>query len=491
MTDTQSVHAVGAYGYGDVQTPNLDALAERGTLFERAYTTSPLCTPARAGIFTGIYPHSAGAWSNNVPLGNNVKTMGQRFQEAGYKTAYIGKWHLDAHDYFGTGKAPDGWEEKYWFDGRNYLDELTPEQIKLWRQGLNRRRDLRENKITAEFTWAHRICDRALGFLEDAGDQPFVLVLSFDEPHHPFTCPVEYADKFKDFYLSLGKAAEDDLEGKPRHQKEWAQNGRHWDASKGYKNPLYFGCNSFVDAEIGRVLDEVNENWRDNTYVIYTSDHGDMMGAHQLFSKGPVAYDQITRIPLMIQQPKGRGAGQRRTTLASHADILPTMLEAAGMDVPPVMDGKSLGSVLDPDKAEEDRSVFVEYARYEVDHDHWGGFQPLRCMLQGDYKLVINLLSDDELYDMKNDPSENKNLILDSDSFAIRDKMHDDLLAWMDKTRDPFRGPYWVRRPWRDKAASKWYAGKTHPKPYDGFSPEIIDYASGNVVKPEGGSKNI
>ena len=116
MTDTQATNVVGTYGHPELETPNIDNLARSGIKFARGYTTCPLCTPARAGIFTGIYPHTAGAWTNNLPLGDNIKTMGQRFRDGGYRTAYVGKYHLDGHDYFGTGICPDGWEYAYWYD---------------------------------------------------------------------------------------------------------------------------------------------------------------------------------------------------------------------------------------------------------------------------------------------------------------------------------------------------------------------------------------
>jgi uncharacterized sulfatase len=110
MTDTQATNVIGAYGHPDLRTPNIDNLAKTGVTFARAYTTYPLCAPARAGIFTGIYPHTTGAWTNNLPLGDNIKTMGQRFRDGGYRTVYVGKWHLDGHDYLGTGICPDGGE---------------------------------------------------------------------------------------------------------------------------------------------------------------------------------------------------------------------------------------------------------------------------------------------------------------------------------------------------------------------------------------------
>ncbi len=196
LTDTQGANIVGAYGHPELRTPNIDRLAQSGTLFQRAYTTCPLCTPARAALFTGLYAHTSGPWTNNLALGDNIATMGQRFRDQGYRTAYVGKWHLDGHDYFGTGLCPDGWDEAFWYDGRRYLDELTEDEIRLWRRGLGTVELLRAHDIRPEFTWAHRASNRAIRFLEGRDERPFVLVVSYDEPHHPFTCPPEYAEPF-------------------------------------------------------------------------------------------------------------------------------------------------------------------------------------------------------------------------------------------------------------------------------------------------------
>ena len=137
MTDTQGANVIGTYGNPELRTPCIDDLAKNGMKFTRAYTTCPLCTPARAGIFTGIYSHTSGAWTNNIALGNNIRTMGERFRDRGYRTAYTGKWHLDGHDYFGTGICPDGWDDEYWYDGKRYLSELSDQEISLWRRGLS------------------------------------------------------------------------------------------------------------------------------------------------------------------------------------------------------------------------------------------------------------------------------------------------------------------------------------------------------------------
>jgi uncharacterized sulfatase len=484
MTDTQGANVIGAYGHPDLDTPNIDRLATTGIRFTRAYTTCPLCTPARAGIFAGIYPHTAGAWTNNLPLGDNIKTMGQRFRDDGYRTAYVGKWHLDGHDYFGTGICPDGWDAAYWYDGKRYLEELDEGQIHLWRQGLSSLEQLRAHDVQPEFTWAHRVSDRAIDFLEKRAGESFLLVVSYDEPHHPFTCPPEYAAKFQNYAYPLGPAAYDTLEDKPAHQQEWAAAERVRLENGGVHHPLYFGCNSFVDHEIGRVIQAAHACAPENTYIIFTSDHGDMLGAHQLRGKGPAMYEEIARIPLIIQGPESLGAGTINSTVVSQVDLLPTMLELARLDVPPILEGQSLLPLLQGEQV-AGRSAVIEFQRYEIEHDSWGGFQPIRCIVDERHKLVVNLLHSDELYDLQADPAEVHNLIEHPDYADVRDVLHDSLLDWMYEKRDPFRGPCWERRPWRASRRFGWW-GQFRPRPADGYAPEVRAYDTG---LPAGGTE--
>jgi uncharacterized sulfatase len=477
MTDTQGANVIGAYGHPELDTPNLDRLAANGVRFDNAYTTCPVCTPARAGIISGIYPHTAGAWTNNLPLGDNIKTMGQRFRDNGYRTAYVGKWHLDGHDYFGTGICPDGWADAYWYDGKCYLDDLSEEEIRLWRTGLFSPERLCAHNIRAEFTWAHRVSDRAIDFLQSHSQGPFLLVVSYDEPHHPYACPPEYVARFADYAFPLGPAAHDTLADKPAHQREWAESARVSLQDGCRRHPLYFGCNSFVDTEIGRVIDAAHVHAPENTNIIFTSDHGDMLGAHRLGGKGPVMYEEITHIPLIVEAPGGAGAGVVIETLVSHVDLLPTMLELAGFDVPPILEGESLvpqlAGVENPKK-----SVVLEFQRYEIEHDSWGGFQPIRCIIAGRHKLVINLLHTDELYDLKEDLAEVHNLIDEPSLADVRNRLHDRLLDWTYEKRDPFRGPCWERRPWREGRRFHW-RGEFRPRPADGYAPQVRDYDTG------------
>lgn len=475
MTDTQATNMVGCYSGKPLNTDHIDALAEEGIRFNSAYTCTPVCTPARAGLFTGIYANQSGPWTNNVAPGKNISTMGRYFKDAGYHTGYIGKWHLDGHDYFGTGVCPEEWDPDYWYDGANYLAELSEREIGLWRNGLNTIEDLRENHIHKTFTWAHRISNRAVDFLAQRNNQdsPFLLVVSYDEPHHPFTCPPEYLEKYQDFRYDLGEKARDSLEDKPEHHRLWAQAMPSPVGEDGhYHHPLYFACNDFVDDEIGRVVAALTPEQRENTWVIYTSDHGEMMGAHRLISKGAAMYDDITRIPLIFRPPLGQEAPKQVDTPVSHIDVLPTMMQLAGITPPDILPG---GNIVD---ISGDRGVMVEFNRYEIEHDSFGGFIPVRCWVTDRFKLVLNLFTSDELYDRHEDPQEMRNLIDDPHYAAQRDALHDELLNYMDYIRDPFRTYQWSCRPWRLNAQPRWM-GSFRPRPEDGYSPVVRDYDTG------------
>jgi uncharacterized sulfatase len=311
-------------------------------------------------------------------------------------------------------------------------------------------------------------------------DTPFLLVASYDEPHHPYTCPPEFAEAFADYGYPVGPAADDSLHDKPAHQREWAASLRNPLRQGRLYHPTYFGCNSFVDSEIGRIVTAVRQYAPDNTYIIFTSDHGDMMGAHGLWGKGPVMYEEIIRIPLIIVQPGGAGVNGVNDTPVSHIDLLPTMLDLAGLDVPEIMEGESLRRYLQGAE-DSDRQVFVGYGRYEIEHDSWGGFQPVRCVVTRQHKLVINLLSSDELYDRENDPAEMVNLIDRPEYAQTRATLHDRLLDWMNEKRDPFRGPCWERRPWRETGRLQW-RGQFRPRPADGYAPEVRLYDTGLPV---------
>ena len=479
MTDTQRWDMVNCYKNTGLQTPNIDRLAAGGLRFERAYTCQPVCGPARSAIFSGQFPHSNGVHTNSVPFYDNVKTLGQRLSDNGFKTAYIGKWHLDGGDYFGTGRCPDGWDDEYWYDMRRFLEEHTDEDRLLSRDESNMDR----MEFPREFTFGNRVSKRAINFLEKYGGENFFLSVSYDEPHGPCICPEPYASMYKDFEFPKSDNVYDDLDTKPEHQRAWAGASRFED-KRGLrvKDKYYFGCNTFIDSEIGSVVDAVDK-YAPDALVIYSSDHGCFLHSHSLSAKGPAAYDEITRIPLIIREPGKIAPGSVYEHPVSHIDLAPTIMEHAGLPIPKLLEGKDLSPVYSNASKKINERIFIEFGRYEIDHDSFGGYQPMRAAFDGRYKLALNLLWTDEFYDLANDPGETDNLIESKDGGIkkARDALHDKILDWMNDTRDPFRGYCWERRPWREDARpATWkYTSMTRQREHEEYEPRQMDYDTG------------
>ncbi|MHB9031492.1 MAG: sulfatase/phosphatase domain-containing protein, partial [Anaerolineae bacterium] len=197
--------------------------------------------------------------------------------------------------------------------------------------------------------------------------------------------------------------------------------------------------------------------------------------------KGAAMYEEITNIPLLVRWPGQAPAGAVCRQVVSHIDLAPTILEAFGLPIPRLLEGRSeLAAWRNPELTAEEL-VFLEFGRYEIDHDGFGGFQPIRACCDGRFKLVINLLASDELYDLGADPGEMVNLIESPALAAVRARLHDAILEWMNRTRDPFRGYYWERRPWRsDARPASWdYTGMTRQRENEEYEPRQLDYATG------------
>lgn len=476
MTDTQRWDMVNCYRQVGLVTPNLDRLAAEGMRFDRAYTCQPVCGPARAALFTGTYPHSNGSWANSMALADNVKTIGQRLHDNGLHTAYIGKWHLDGGDYFGLGRCPDGWDDAYWYDMRRYLEELSPAD-----RLRSRKYETTMEDVPEDFTFGHRCSNRAIDFLQKHNQEDFLLVVSYDEPHGPCLCPKKYHDMYLDHEFPVSPNVADNLADKPAHLRAWSGKRLEKDVSNlKIRKALFFGCNTFVDYQIGRVLDAIDKQCPE-ALVIYTSDHGDAMFSHRIDGKGPTVFDEVTRIPLIVRWPGRTPAGTVNPHVASHIDIVPTIMDYCGLPIPKLLEGRSmLPTTRDPAVKTND-AVFIEFNRYEIDHDGFGGFQPMRAAFDGRYKLSIHLTAGDELYDVQADPQEMTNLIGSPEHAALRDALHDRLLDWMNQTRDPFRGYWWERRPWRSNARpATWdYTGMTRQRENEEYEPRQLDYNTG------------
>ena len=482
MTDSTCKEMLGCYGGKRMRTPNLDRLAGTGLRYDSAYTCQPVCGPARSAIFSGLFPHSNGVVTNCVPYGANVKTIGERLTDNGIHCAYTGKWHLDGGDYFGFGICPEGWDKDYWYDMYNYLQEL-PDEDKV-RSRLSETVD--DPTFTREMMYAHRCCDRAVDFIRRFKDEDFLYVLSLDEPHGPFLCPPPYNHMYDGYVQDDRPSFHDNLEGKPFYQKLWAGKdlGKSADELRkgGAKFPLFLGCNSFADDEIGRVLDAIDEFVPD-ALVVYTADHGDMLGSHHLTGKNAAFYHEICNIPLIVRDGRESKRGEVSYP-ASHIDLVPTILDYFSLPVPKLLEGKSmLPQIKDPSKAVNDY-VFTEFTRYEIDHDGFGGLQMMRAVTDGRYKLSVNLLDSDELYDLESDPYEIDNRINDESLSSVRSRLHDALLEHMNATRDLYRGYQWLARPWRADAAFTWQNdGCTRQRENEEYETRQLDYDTGLPMK--------
>ena len=479
---------LGCYGNTDMKTPNLDRLAEEGGRFTNAYTVQPVCGPARSAIFTGMYPHSNGSWANALPLYANVRTVGQRMRDRGIEAGYIGKWHLDGSDYFGNGICPEGWNSKYWYDMRTYLYEKDVRER--FRSRLIK--TMYENGgIDEDYTYGHRCTDRALNFMEEFQNTDFFLTVSYDEPHGPFLCPEPFASMYKGYAFPKAPNVWDTLEGKPEYQKLWAGDRIHQNRDELVldKFAAALGCNSYVDYEIGRLLDRARELVPD-AMLVFTSDHGDMFESHCLYSKACAAYDEITKIPLII---KGGGmpAGTVYDLPISQIDLTPTFLDYMGLGVPRPLQGQSLLPVIrHPETERPSHPAFFEFGRYENIHDTMGGLQMMRAVFDGRYKLAIHLNDMDEFYDLEADPYEMQNQILNETYAAERNRLHDAILDMMNRTCDPFRGYHWARRSWRQDYQSQtgdlWRGdGVSRQIPLEGYEPRPLEYWTGLEILSE------
>ena len=470
LTDTQPTRMVGAYGEDWTQTPNLDRLAREGVRFDRAYTPCPLCTPARGSLMTGLLPSVNGAWGNEMTPADCQLQMGDVMRQHGHRAALIGKWHLDGAGYHGCGVAGGGFEQEFWHDGAQYFEQTGADRHKQlvkalvgnadFSQGVtakaaaaskahNPQAALKELQCTEEELWGTQVVNKALAFLEDVGDQPFVLVVSIDEPHGPFITPPEWQRGFEDTPAPANYNAS--LAGKPALQQAQAKEFKtgEWDDFLQWRL-RHLRCNAWIDSQIGRVMDAVESLHGDDTILISTSDHGDMMGSHGLLSKGAMMYDESTRIPFIARGP-GIPAGSTCDQPVSLVDLLPTALDLAGHDIPELLHGRSIKPLLqDPQSARLNReAIQIQFNRFGIYHDGYGGFYPIRCAVDGRHKLAINLFDRDELYDLEKDPHELENVI-DDPAYAVeRDRLHDWLLDDMDRCQDPMRGNCWRQREWR------------------------------------------
>ncbi len=385
LSDDHRSDFAGYAGHPFVETPALDRLAAEGVRFTRAYTTSSLCSPSRASFLTGVYPHRHGVWNNFTPWADGNRTFFEYLSQAGYATAFIGKWHM-------PGKLPElrGVDHFVTFTqlGGQGSYEWCPLVVN------SREEPSRTRYIATELT------DRTLAWLGQQRGRPFALYLSHKSVHADFRPDEAERGRYAEAPLVLPDGAQPWIHltnGQYTHL-----NFTSLDASiRRYAETV-----TSLDREIGRVLDYLAEHGLEqNTLVIYTSDNGYLWGEHGLGDKR-WAYEESIRIPFLVRYPaSGHVAGSTIDQLVANIDVAPTLLELAGLAVPAHMQGRSLLPLLANPRAEHRDALFYSYF-----------FEPpyptpsLRAVVTPHHKYVAYDGLPPELFDLDADPREQHNL---------------------------------------------------------------------------------
>lgn len=397
FSDQQHRYSLGCMGNAQVQTPNLDRLAAGGVLFRRCYSNDPICGPFRGTLMTGQYSSHCRVTRNESPLPQGTTTFADAFNAGGYRTCFVGKWHLGA-----TGNGPIAPELRGGFGGFigyqcyngfykdvNFYDEA----------GREHHFDRHRTDVTT---------DLAIERLTAMGRDKFAMVVAYQAPHYPVQPAPQYAALYEGLAVQRrANCREVDPHTptfsprSPRPREDDPDFQRYGHKLDEYIR-LYYGMCSQIDANVGRLLATLDRlGLADDTLVLYTSDHGDMQGSHGLTNKC-LPYEESAGIPLIARLP-GSAAGRVCDGLVSGIDLMPTCLDLAGLAVPPGVDGDSLAPYLRGRASLPDRDIFSERADW--------------CMIcRGKWKLVAKRKASDPLqptmlFDVQTDPYELANLV--------------------------------------------------------------------------------
>ncbi len=468
MTDQHRFDTLGAYGDRQCETPNLDALAGESVVFDRHYTSCPLCVPARTSLATGRWPSRTGVIINywipqEAPYGTlrpQFKTLYERFAEEGYRVAQIGVQHLNCQPKL-TQRVPSGlFVDRGEYNRYLAALGLEPPPDKPYRAPCPDFTD--GHMVVAEYTttktgvWPHApehyydqwVAMRAVEFLEQADpSRPLLLFVNFWSPHPPLTVPEPYASMYDPAGIDLPDNVGQWYPGQPAMQLVNLPGfmGATVDEA-GWRKAwaIYLGMVTLVDKSVGRVTEALKRRgfW-DDALVIFSPDHGEMLGAHRMWQK-MCMYEESVRVPAFIKPPRmdSSRAAARVAGLTSHVDFMNTMYDYAGIGVDAASDGLSLRPLIEGSAGAIRDEVFSEFSG----NAGRGCFS--RAIMTDRYKFVYCRMqaytrAEYELYDRDADPLESRNLAADPAHRSVRDDLARRLAKWMSGTGDalPFEMP--------------------------------------------------
>ena len=462
-SDQQHYSALGTVN-PKIRTPNLNRLAREGVQFDRAYCNNPVCSPSRSTMITGLYPAWHGCWTIGVKLPEDVPTVGDLFQDNGYRSMLIGKAHFQplasapgsesiecqpilrdldfwrnfhgpwyGFDHVETGRmhaheSHAGQHYALWMEEKGFTD--WKDYFQKWPRdpddkyaGTQYTRGAMTWDIPEEFHHTHWVGERTVANIERSLDEgkPFFAWASFFDPHPPYAIPEPWASMYDPDDMELGRYVEGEHVDMPPQYAKTQQEGPDYSGYReeggqglhGFHSHLhseenlrrsmacYYGMTSMIDQEVGRILDALDRlGIAENTLVIYSTDHGHFIGHHGLIAKGAFHYEDMLRIPMIVRYPGVVPAGVRSDTLQCQVDWAPTFLDAAGIEVPGLMQGHSQLDVWGGNRDAARDWVLVEN-RHNPTTVH------LRTLVTDRYKITVYRdASYGELFDLVQDPGE-------------------------------------------------------------------------------------
>ncbi|MBN1642683.1 MAG: sulfatase-like hydrolase/transferase [Anaerolineae bacterium] len=473
LTDQHRYDTLGCYGAETCRTPNLDRLADRGVRFDRAYTMANPCSPSRAALFTGLYPHKSHVRVNDEVLNPNVETLSSALGAAGYNLGYAGKWHVDiarnpsdhgfeGKDFPGYGYPPyrgliDGLRfgpsrDRGTAHYERYLRAhgLEPPRVLEAHYGDNPGVQGQEmyalHSGSVESSFEYMVSEDAIELLRTfrsrraADGSPFFVWANFWGPHTPCLLPEPYYSMYDPRAIPEEPSFGETWERKPFVQqlveRFWGLSAGGWTRWREIV-ARYWGYVTMLDDLVGRILAEVEAlGLADNTLVVFGTDHGDAMGAHRLIEKGPFAYEQCYRLPLIAAHPACSAPGSVCQEFVYLQDLFSTFLEGGGCPLPDRADTQSvLDLVLGAQSATGRESVYAQFYAQLFPFEQ-------RILRTDRHKLVYNRSDMGELYDLVDDPWEMRNLIDLPETRALQRELMDRMREHMVRLDDPLLGPF-------------------------------------------------
>ncbi len=454
--DQQRADTMAAYGNHRYRVPAMNKLASQSVVFERCYASQPVCSPNRSSIMTGLWPHTTGCTTNNIALRGDTPTQPELLNDSDYRTAFMGKWHLGdeifpQHGFQKWASIDDGYRDHY-SKGRDpsarssYYHYLTkqgyaPDTDK----GFSRSFCVR---LPMEHTKSAYIGQQASDFILENRNEPWLLNVMFFEPHGPFFGPLndlhtEEEAPVPENYPGIPIAGEPKFykdrraEGLKDDYREVAGQRIHKRDYHQRANRNYAGLCSQVDQALGQILWALEASGQaGNTIIVYTADHGEMLGAHGITGK-QVMYEESVRVPFLLRVPWRQDQSLHIERPVSCTDITPTVLELMGKPVPAELQGESAAPLLEgTERRQED--VFVEWHT----HYNWPDQPNGRTVISPDgWKLILHDSNENMLFNRYQDPLEMNNLHGSSEHKDVVKRLRAHLEDWQRQVDDPIKMP--------------------------------------------------